>query len=225
MRTLVIDTALNRLTVGIHDDDTAISVHSQELTKGHQELLAGQVQRALSQAGGLATIDRIGVTVGPGSFTGLRVGMALAQGLATTTRKPLIGLSTLDALALSVDAGVGSVAALIDARRGQVYGRFFPSGRSASPAEALDLAIARERIVDLGAEAVLVGSGASLFADLPNPTLVVSGPEPLALARLCQRAALVDGPLKPLYLRAPDATPPSRRPGQPRQKDHRGAAG
>ena len=226
MRTLVIDTALNRLTVAVHDDDRPVHVDSQNLSKGHQEVLAGRVRTALAEVGGVGRVDRIGVTIGPGSFTGLRVGMALAQGLATAAACPLVGLSTLDALALSVDAGAEPVVAVIDARRGQVYLRAFagPVGtatvvRSVSTPEALDVGVARDRITELGPSACLAGSGALLFSDLPNPAYDLSGPTPLALARLCRQMTPVQGVLQPLYLRAPDATPPTRLPGQPRRRE------
>lgn len=227
MRTLVIDTALNRLTVAVHEADAPVSVCALELAKGHQERLAGVAQTVLAEAGGLKGIDRIGVTIGPGSFTGLRVGMAFAQGLATAANCPLVGLSTLDALALSVPADADPVVSLIDARRGQVYFRAFVGPVDAravvddhqSVAEAVDLAAARERILDLGPRAVLIGSGAGLFADLLNPAHVLSGPTALAMARLCREMPVEPGPLKPLYLRAPDATPPSRLPGQPRRRE------
>lgn len=226
MRTLVIDTALDRLTVAVHDGDVPVHIQSLELSKGHQEQLAGQVQAALLATGRPQTLDRIGVTIGPGSFTGLRVGMALALGLATAARRPLVGLSTLDALALSTDPGPGPVVALINARRGQVYMRVFPGPVSAASvaaatteAEALDLGHAQQRISGLGTDAVLVGSGAELFPGLPLPTQPLSGPDPLALARLCREMSPQSEPLKPLYLRAPDATPPTRLPGQPRRRE------
>lgn len=225
MRTLVIDTALDRLTVAVHDGDEPVHVRCLELSKGHQEKLAGLVRAALAEIGGPADLDRVGVTVGPGSFTGLRVGMALAQGLAAAASRPLVGLSTLDALALSVDGGPRPVAALINARRGQVYMRIFPAPADAdavsgatTEAAAWDIDLARHHIADLGSDAMLVGSGATLFPELSLRAEALSGPTPLALARLCRHSRPAIGPLKPLYLRSPDATPPTRLPGQPRRR-------
>ncbi|RZJ41035.1 MAG: tRNA (adenosine(37)-N6)-threonylcarbamoyltransferase complex dimerization subunit type 1 TsaB, partial [Brevundimonas sp.] len=189
---------------------------SEIMTKGHSERLGGLARDAVAEAGGFDAIDRIGVTVGPGSFTGLRVGLAFAQGLGAALHRPVVGVSTLDALAASVENPTR--AALIDARRGQVYARFWRDGAPDGPPEALSLEQAGECAAALGAGAVLVGSGAPLMVEAA-PLAVVDdrpGPLPEAIARL---AAAVDpgaAPPTPLYLRAPDATPPTRLPGQPR---------
>lgn len=221
MRVLVIDTALGLCTAGVFDVDggtaTPVAVRSERMTKGHQERLGGLVRDAVAGAGGFDGLHRIGVTVGPGSFTGLRVGLAFAQGLGTALARPVIGVSTLDALAASVDADE-PVAALIDARRGQVYARLWRDGAALGPAAALSLEAAAQAASDLGPAAVLVGSGAALVAGDENEGRVrpLEGPAPQALARLTAAAEPERAPPRPLYLRAPDATPPTRLPGQPR---------
>ena len=232
MRVLVIDTALGLCSAGVFEvaggAARAVGLRSEAMTKGHQERLAGLVRDAVAEAGGgFGSIDRVGVTVGPGSFTGLRVGLAFAQGLGAALNRPVVGISTLDALAASCgtgrdagdEAGPGAaVAALIDARRGQVYARFWRDGAPLGPAEALSVEAARERWRALGPGARRVGSGAALLAeegaDASAPDL--PGPSPEALARLTAAADPAASPPRPLYLRAPDATPPSRLPGQPR---------
>lgn len=219
MRVMVIDTALGLCTAGIFEVDgraTPLGVRSVEMAKGHQERLGGLAREAMDDAGGLEGVERIGVTVGPGSFTGLRVGLAFAQGLGAALGRPVVGLSTLDALAASV--GDRDVAALIDARRGQVYARFWRAGAAQGPAEALSLETARERLADFGPGATLVGSGADLLDDAAIGAAIfgLAGPAPDALARLTAAADPAAAPPKPLYLRAPDATPPSRLPGQAR---------
>lgn len=221
MRVLVVDTALGLCTAGVFEVEGGavrpLGLRSEAMSKGHSERLAGFARDAVAASGlGFADIDRIGVTVGPGSFTGLRVGMAFALGLGAALDRPVVGLSSLDALAAS--AGPGATAALIDARRGQVYARIFTDGDPAGPAEALSLEAAGGRIADLPAGATLVGSGAPLFRDLAPSAIVVplSGPEPAALARLTAEADPETAPPRPLYLRAPDASPPTRSPGQAR---------
>lgn len=224
MRVLVIDTALGLCTAGVFEvsgDGARMEtsgLRSETMTKGHQERLAGLARDAVAEAGGgFGTIDRIGVTVGPGSFTGLRVGLAFAQGLGAALDRPVVGVSTLDALAASEGPG-SAVAALIDARRGQVYARFWLGGAPLGAAEALPVETARERIRALGQGVRMIGSGAALFADdlAGAVTLDLAGPSPAALARLTAAADPATSPPRPLYLRAPDATPPSRLPGQPR---------
>ena len=172
--------------------------------------------------GGFESLDRIGVTVGPGSFTGLRVGLAFAQGLGAALDRPVVGVSTLDALAASLDAEDRPVAALVDARRGQVYARMFANGAPLAQAEALSLEHAAERIGELGSSVSLVGNGAAVLIDA-FPDLAFArrddriAPSPEALARLTAEGSPPAHPPRPLYLRAPDAAPPSRLPGQPRQ--------
>lgn len=227
MRVLVIDTALGLCSAGVFEVDAgvgggmarALALRSEAMAKGHQERLAGMVRDAVAEAGGsgaagFAGIDRIGVTVGPGSFTGLRVGLAFAQGLGAALAVPVVGVSTLDALAASVD-GEGPTAALIDARRGQVYARFWRGGEAQGPAGALSIEAATARVRALGPDVRLAGSGAGLVAEGVAAT-GPDGPSPEALARLTAAADPAANPPRPLYLRAPDATPPSRLPGQPR---------
>ena len=189
-----------------------------------EERLAGMARDAVAEAGGgFDALDRIGVTVGPGSFTGLRVGMAFAQGLGAALDRPVVGVSTLDALAASIEPA-GLVAAVIDARRGQVYARLFGDGVALGEAEALSLDTATDRILTAAAGAIptLVGSGALLlsetFPDQFSDVVLkpLPAPTPEALARLTAAADPATALPRPLYLRAPDATPPSRLPGQPR---------
>lgn len=221
MRVLVIDTALGLCSAGVFDvvdgEVQAMGLRSEPMSKGHSERLAGFARDAVAASGlGFDAIDRIGVTVGPGSFTGLRVGMAFALGLGAALDRRVVGLSSLDALAAS--ATTGETAALIDARRGQVYARFFSDGLPTGEPEALALDTAAERIADLAAGATLVGSGAALFGEAaPSANLLpLVGPDPEALARLTAEADPAVSPPRPLYLRAPDATPPTRTPGQAR---------
>ena len=222
MRLLVIDTALGACTAAVFEDDRPLAVRFEPMTKGHQERLGGLVRDAMAEAGGgFDALDRIGVTVGPGSFTGLRVGMAFAQGLGAALDRPVAGLSTLDALAVSLPNDTAPTAALIDARRGQVYARLFDGGRPLGPDAALTLEDAARQITDLGRPVRLVGGGASVlveaFPDLEAALIDPrAAPSPEALAILTARADPAASPPRPLYLRAPDATPPSRLPGQPR---------
>lgn len=217
MRGLVIDTTLGLCTVAAFEDERLVAVRSEAMTRGHQERLGGFLREVADRAGGFAALDRIGVTVGPGSFTGLRVGLAFAQGLGAALDRPVVGVSALDALRVSAP-DASTVAALIDARRGQVYGRFWRDGVATGEPEALNLDDAEERIVALGDGVLLAGTGAALLADRfpTHAILPLEGPSPEALAALTRAADPAASPPRPLYLRAPDATPPTRLPGQPR---------
>jgi len=214
MTVLVIDTALDACSVGLFDGARRLAGESLPMAKGHSERLGGLARDVLAGQD-RAAIDRIGVTVGPGSFTGLRVGLAFALGLGEALDRPVIGLSTLQALAHSIDCA-GPVIAAIDARRGQVYLQRFEDGAPLDTSQALSLAEASD-LASSAPTAWLVGSGAPLIAaeeadrvfDLAAPTLE-------ALAALTLSANPETAPPRPLYLRAPDATPSTRLPGQAR---------
>lgn len=226
MKLMVIDTALGACLAGCFTvegvDVTPLGLRREEMTKGHQERLGGMARDVAADAGGLSGVERIGVTVGPGSFTGLRVGLSFALGLGAALNAQVVGISTLDALAASVPAQ-GRVVAAIDARRGQVYMRRFRDGVAVSEAEALPLAEAVALILADGpvSDVVIVGSGGSVLfendAALGEAQIIAMvAPSAEALARLTASLDPDVSPPKPLYLRAPDATPPTRLPGQPR---------
>lgn len=215
MRGLVIDTALGGLSVVLFEDAQILAARHELMAKGHQERLGGLVRDLAAEAGGFAGLDRIAVTVGPGSFTGLRVGLAFALGLGAALDRPVLGVTTLAALAGSLEAPAdGPVLAAIDARRGEVYAQAFIGDQPSGEPEALTLAAALDRARALG-PAALVGSGAPLLAEACPAAAVeaLAAPTP---AGLVAAARLADQPARPLYLRAPDATPPTRLPGQPR---------
>ena len=222
MKTLVIDTALGACTCVVSDGERLVACRSEVMSKGHAEKIGGLVRDVMAEAtatdglaGGFESLDRIGVTVGPGSFTGLRVGLAFAQGLGGSLGLPVVGISTLAALARSADQGRGLTAAVIDARRGQVYLQVFNDGAPQGEAEALDLEAARARLGRDGALAGrFAGSGAGLMVEAVEDAIV--NPTPDALVALTLRADPQASPPLPLYLRAPDAIPPTRLPGQPR---------
>lgn len=218
MRVLVLDTALGACQAGLFDGETPLATLERPMEQGGMERIAGLTRDLMTSAGlGFDAIDRIGVTTGPGSFTGLRVGLAFAQGLGAALSRPVVGLSSLDALAASTVAN-SAVMAAIDARRGQVYARVFRDGEPLGPPEALFLSDARARAETLGPGLRLVGSGAPLLAEGLDDAevLALAAPALAALAGLTVAADAEAAPPRPLYLRAPDATPPTRRPGAPR---------
>jgi len=218
MRVLALDTALDACAVAVLDTERRdlVASETQPMTRGHAEALMPMVARVMDAARlEFSDIDRIAVTIGPGSFTGVRVGIAAARGIALAAGKPCIGLTTLAAFtAPHVAAGFdGTVVPVIDARHGQVYMQVFGSGgraaiapRLAAVGEAVEAARSR-------APALITGSAADLVAaqwpagDPPPKVVAVSAPEIGWVARL-GAAAQADRALpKPLYLRPPDARP------------------
>jgi len=218
MRVLAIDTALAACSAAVLDTDDSGIVASESLpmTRGHAEALMPLLVRLMQDAGmAFRDIDRVVVTTGPGSFTGLRVGIATARGIALAAGKPAVGLSTLTAYAaphMATDETVQVVAA-IDARHAHVYlqvfglgGRTHTAPRLSPLAEAVRAAAAvRSCIVGSAAQSVVAG----LSDTDPGPTAVDARPAPdiAWVARMGAVVAEAKSPPKPQYLRAPDAQP------------------
>jgi tRNA threonylcarbamoyladenosine biosynthesis protein TsaB len=211
VKTLIIDTALGACTAVAADGARVAAAESEDMTRGHQERLGGMVRAAMASAGwSFEDLDRIAVTRGPGSFTGLRVGLAFAQGLGLALARPVSGLSTLAALARDAAPEPGvAVWALIDARRGQVYAQRFADHVQMEDPAALAVEDAAARIADERENVILVGSGAALVAAEGAPLIDRAAPSPQALAQLA--ADQPGGEARPLYLRAPDAKLPGGR--------------
>lgn len=215
MAILSIDTCLQACSAAILRDGEVLACQSQSLGKGHAEHLAPMVRDVLSDAElKVPDLARIAVTLGPGSFTGVRVGLAFARGLAVTHPIAIIGLTSLEALAGAVSAHLGAVrAVVIDARRGQVYGQLFDGQALNALTDPFVLAPeqARKKLEDaaVGRDLVLTGTGVPLaFPEKADHFDWASHqPDPVTVARI---AMMRDAPgLAPeaFYLRAPDAKP------------------
>jgi len=218
MRVLAIDTALAACSAAVLDTekDDVVAGESQAMVRGHAEVLLPLVARVMEQAKlEFANLDRIAVTVGPGSFTGLRVGISAARGISLATGKPAFGLTTLSAFAAPYIAQDDSVpvTAVIDARHEQVYiqvfgrgGRTLVAPRIASISDAVRAAATSQtRIVGSAAKML----AAAWPASEPAPKLVEesAAPDINWVAHLGVTAIEGQGSPKPLYLRTPDAQP------------------
>lgn len=220
---LAIDTAFDACSLALVEpaQGAMVACASEDLGKGHAERLPGMVDAVLADAGvGFGAISRIGVTVGPGSFTGIRVGVSAARAYGLALGVPAVGVVTLHVIAEAWRRD-RPVLAVHDAKRGEVYAMLLAAdGAVIAPPRALS----PERIPELIGEATgtvdLVGSGAALaFSALAAVRPVMEGftirfdrseIEMTTLARL-SIAASTDHPPKPLYLRSADAKPPTRR--------------
>jgi len=206
MLILAIDTALTAATAVVARGDVVLAAQTIPLARGHQEVIAVMAEQVTAEAGiAFRDLDRVGVTVGPGSFTGLRVGLAFAKGFALAWDTPLVGIGALEALAETI-AAPGRTLAVIDAGRGQVYRQWFAGEALSEPGQLL-LDDARAELAMLEKPDTIVGSGAGLLRDGAPAARIEPTPYPTgeALARLTQRAAPPTGAPLPLYLRAPDA--------------------
>jgi tRNA threonylcarbamoyl adenosine modification protein YeaZ len=217
MRLLAIDTALAACAAAVLDTEQGVVIASESVAmeRGHAEALMPLIARVMAQAKlPFAALDRIAVTVGPGSFTGLRVGVAAARGIALAASKPAVGLSTLSAFAaphIAADASEPLVAT-IDARHRHVYMQVFgPGGRTlvqpriAPVEDAVSAALSqRARLVGSGAQLV---TAAWPIGERPPAVDHKSAPDIAWVAQLGAAATLSQALPKPLYLRAPDAQP------------------
>jgi tRNA threonylcarbamoyl adenosine modification protein YeaZ len=216
MRVLAIDTALEACSAAVFDTDAGVLAReSKSMTRGHAEALMPLLWRVMEHAAlDFAALDRIAVTVGPGSFTGLRVGIAAARGIALAAGKPAVGITTLSAFAAPLFAADDSlpVVVAIDARHGHVYLQVYgPGGRSLVSQR---LAPLRDLLRVCGASGAprLVGTAAALVASewpaRERPPLSVDQREAPDIDWIAQLGAAAPEPTeqpKPLYLRAPDA--------------------
>lgn len=217
MLVLAIDTALEACSAAIFDSDreTILASETAIMARGHAEASMPLLDGVMRDAGlDFFSLDRIAVTVGPGSFTGLRVGIAAARGIALAAKTEVVGITTLAALAAPYIAAEPNapVAAAIDGRHRHVYFELYGSqGRVLLPPRIISVEEAVHAAA--GASARLVGSGARMMAELwPDPAHLPPlderrSPDIDWVARLGAAAQLKDAPPKPLYLRPPDAHP------------------
>jgi tRNA threonylcarbamoyladenosine biosynthesis protein TsaB len=218
MRVLAIDTALAACSAAVLDTEHGgiLASDSLSMTRGHAEALMPLIYHVMQHAQmAFADLDRVAVTTGPGSFTGLRVGISAARGIALATDKPAVGVSTLTVYAapLLADDDSTPVIAAIDARHDHVYLQVFGVGGRVLIAPRLAPMSDAVRAAS-DAQSRIVGSAAQSIADrlprgAPLPLLVDvrEAPDIIWVARM--GAVLPEGqsPPKPQYLRAPDAQP------------------
>jgi tRNA threonylcarbamoyladenosine biosynthesis protein TsaB len=217
MRVLAIDTALEACSAAVLDTSGGITAsETAVMTRGHAEALMPLIARVMIRAGiEFGDLDRIAVTTGPGSFTGLRVGISAARGIALAAGKSAIGLSTLAGFAapLIADDDSTQVVAAIDARHDHIYlqvfgvnGRTLVGPRTATVRDAARAATtAPARII--GSAAKKLAAAWPKGAEAPLLVEQLGAPDIDWIARLGAAAAEAHGPPKPLYLRAPDAQP------------------
>ena len=221
-RTIVgFDTATPRLTVAATRAGEVLHEASSDPIPGerpaHARELAGEVETAAEAAGGWGAVDAIAVGVGPGSFTGLRIGIATARALGQGLGKPLAAVGSLSALAHGIrgDADVEPRLPVVDARRGQAFAALYES----SGAEVWEPFVATPdelagRVAELGGTPIAAGDGSLRF----RRQLEAAGAEVLAdddeghrisARHVCVLAAEArlsqPGDIEPIYLRPPDA--------------------
>jgi len=217
MRVLAIDTALAACAAAVLDTEHGIvASESLPMVRGHAEALVPLIARVLKQSDtGFRDLGRIAVTTGPGSFTGVRVGLAAARGFGVATAVPVVGVSTLTVYAAPYLAGNGKtpVVAAIDARHGHVFLQVFGPGgqtlvspRLAALSEAIEAASATPACL-VGSAARAVADGLAKNAAPPRAVDPRDAPDIVWVAQIGAVTPQAQSAPHPQYLRAPDAQP------------------
>lgn len=218
MRILAIDTSCGAASVAVVEGGVAepLAVLSRPMARGHADVLAPMVEEAMRGVdGGFASLGRIAVATGPGSFTGIRVGLAMARAMGLALAIPVVGVSTLAAFAapLLSEPRAGIIAAAIDARHGSVYFQLFEaSGRPLGPPRCDK---ARECVRAIGAgpawlagDAALIVANEAHRAGLPyDLDAARDAPDILALAWMGLALDPSASPARPIYVKPADARP------------------
>lgn len=223
MLTLAIDTSADLCAAALHDgdSDSVLAELSEDIGRGHAERLMDVIAGVLGRAGcDYGDLGRVAACAGPGSFTGVRVGLATARGIALGLGVPAVGVSSLEALALEgrgrmPDSAETPLLAVLDARRGQAYVQIFgrrPDGFLDGPFVASYETIAG--MIGGTDDLALCGSGAPVLTELHGiavPVIHMLGAAPVmryALLASAVRIGVMAGARpEPIYLRPPDAKP------------------
>ena len=218
MKIFAVETCLGACSVALLEGENILAHRFAAMERGHAEALAPMAVDAM-RGHDFASLDRLAVTVGPGTFTGQRVGLAFMRGLKLALGKPLVGVTSLEAMAAAVCAESGPLqsikaraAAIHDARRDEAYLCLVENG-AATPPRVLPFAEAVEAIRAFG-PCALAGTGASAAKEKLGEEFTLSTirqPDALFVARLAATRPAPSQTPAPLYLRAPDAKLPGGR--------------
>jgi tRNA threonylcarbamoyladenosine biosynthesis protein TsaB len=213
---LALDTAMACCSAALYDpgQNRVVAAEALAMERGHAEVLAPMVGRVLATAGiGMADLSRLAVTTGPGTFTGLRIALAFAQGLGVARALPVTGVNSLLALAAPL-LGEHPVLVASDARLGQCYGALYDGTGTALLEPGLfrleelaaQLPAGPLKVTGSAAEAVLAVVPRSELVRAPGPDHPVAA----GFAALAARLPVTPGLPRPLYLKAADARPQAR---------------
>ncbi|MDE2135242.1 MAG: tRNA (adenosine(37)-N6)-threonylcarbamoyltransferase complex dimerization subunit type 1 TsaB [Alphaproteobacteria bacterium] len=216
MKILAVDTTLGACSAALLAGDDILARRRLVMDRGHAEALAPMVEEVMREADlSFQHLDRLAVTIGPGTFTGQRVGLAFMRGLRTALAKPLLGTTSLAAMAEQAcfETGVSCAAAIHDARRGEVY---FEAVGTPVSARLLTFGEACSVLGELSGKIILAGTAAPRVAKVVRARGIetqisdVVAPDAVWVARLAAGMEPGEHPPRALYLRAPDAKLPAK---------------
>jgi tRNA threonylcarbamoyladenosine biosynthesis protein TsaB len=219
MRVLAVETSTLAGGAALLDDEAVVGEYALDVSATHSERLMGAIDRLLTDAGWtVRDLEGLAVAVGPGSFTGLRIGLSTVKGLALALAIPIAAVPTLDALAAGLPFAALPVCPVLDARKREVYASLYRWDGSAMRREWDYLAIApRELSARLREPVIVVGDGADQI-DSPHARRLSPprrGPSPASVgalghARLARGDTVAPAALVPIYLRPSEAELKSR---------------
>ncbi|CAN5558817.1 hypothetical protein BH10PSE7_BH10PSE7_29740 [soil metagenome] len=209
---LAFDTAMAACSAAVYDSSRGeiLAQASARMDRGHADALAPMIRDVMLQAGAaFGDLARIGVTIGPGSFTGVRTGIAMARGFGVALNVPIAGIDTLTAIAQNAPKGEHPIAVAADARKDELYVACLAAGGTLlMPPAVLTAEVALARLPN--EPSILLGTGAAaLMAAAPNRFLRRNDgdlPDAARFAPFCANLPLAGQP-EPLYLRTIDAKP------------------
>lgn len=222
MKILGIDTSTPCGSIGLIDNDSVIAEYLLNIPITHSERLLDAIDHVLKQAGcPIVDLDGWAISLGPGSFTGLRIGVSAIKGLAFATQKPVAGIPTLDALASNISPTPHLICPILDARKGEIYTAFYRYGegyvlRQLSPYQALS---PQDLVKRIEGETIFLGSGVKTYGDYLRNTLsalAIFVPDPLnlpygsviagiGLEKIGKNEVLNLSTFTPIYVRASEA--------------------
>ena len=163
MLTLGVDTSAVTVSAALADGDALLGETFTRTQQRHSETLLPMIDALLRNCGlAIGDVGRFAVTCGPGSFTGVRIGVAAVKGMAQAGGRPCAGVSTLAAMAAQAAFCDGVLCCAMDARRGQVYAALFEAGMRLGEDEALPVEELERRLLKLGRPVIFLGDGAAL---------------------------------------------------------------
>lgn len=219
MKILAFDTACGGCSAAVWRDGIVLAQRQEAMKHGQAEALMPMLVAVMAEARlPFTALDRLAVTVGPGSFTGVRVGLAAARGLALAASLPIVGLTTSETFALAVllgagPPGTGVILSAVDARRSDVFLQAFCAAthQPLSEIEAVEpgeVPAWLERHALTPEDCRLVGDGADQISGVERVASLSLLPDPVVLARLAAGRTPQDAPPSALYIRPPDVALP-----------------
>ena len=168
MPVIAIETATMAGSVAIVDNTRVISEITLNIRATHSEKLMAAIDRLLGDSGlAIDDMDGVAVSIGPGSFTGLRIGLSAAKGLSYASGKPLMGIPTLDAMALNMTFSTYLICPIQDARKGEVYTALYRPGDKSPEKITDDIAVNPDNLAGMITEkTVFLGDGVNRYREL-----------------------------------------------------------